>query len=282
MPATLQLIRKFQALTNRIDEALAETVGQDHRSRLERFDPLDVLPLFERWIAIRAELVVSEPELADLPQCVPPTSTSVEIVEGVYSAHLIDREPIERMRSHIRDGWDILNHPSRQLPQISIDEAGIFVGGQPFDAMLAITSILRAATKSILLVDGYVAEHNLNLLRVKADAVAAKILTQPQSANPAFVTAARAFVTQYAAGPPVEIRTTAAFHDRFIVIDDTDYYHFGASIKDAAKKNTFMFSRIKEPTIAVTLLATITKEWQTQPLLHCSVGWADDAVPIRS
>lgn len=53
------------------------------------------------------------------------------------------------MHKDIRSVWDVLNHPSRQVAQVSIDREGVFVGGKPFDAMMAITSIVRAATESI-------------------------------------------------------------------------------------------------------------------------------------
>ena len=127
--------------------------------------------------------------------------------------------------------------------------------------MIAVTSILRATTKTITIVDGYVSEHTLSLLAVKADLVAARILTQKQSANATLAAHAKAFIAQYAAGPPLEIRTTSAFHDRFIVIDDAEYYHFGMSIKDAAKKSAFMFSRIEEPAVLAALKAEIAKHW---------------------
>jgi len=260
--ASLQLIRKFQALTNRVDEILQKVsrsgVGQGRDRPWFNYDPLDVLSLYERWRTVREELVASEPELIELPAYEPPKPSGTTDNEG---RGIIERPSIERMRSAMRDAWDILNHPSRQLPQVSIDREGVFVGGQPFDAMLAITSILRAATRSITVVDGYASERILNLLNVKVDIVAPRILTHPQRANPAFVELARAFNRQYAAGPQLEVRTTRAFHDRFVVVDDADYYHFGASIDGAANRNAFMFSRIEETDVVAAVSALITREW---------------------
>jgi hypothetical protein len=68
-------------------------------------------------------------------------------------------------------------------------------------------------------------------------------------------------VTQY--GPTLQIRTSKKFHDRFIVIDDADFFHFGTSIKDAAVKNTFMFSRIEEADMQATLRTAFATEWGT-------------------
>jgi len=258
MTASLPLIRKLNALTNRITEALNVVFDDEPQWH---FDPLDAVLWFEKWIKIRAELMATEPELDDIPECqVPQPKHEAPDSWGDFDGRgFISREPILRMHKDIRSAWDVLNHPSRQVAQVSIDREGVFVGGKPFDAMMAITSIVRAATESVAIVDGYVSDHTISLLGVKADPVAARILTR--SSNPTLVTAARTFNAQYSAGPPLEIRTTAAFHDRFIAIDDADYYHFGHSIKDAAKRQAFMFSRIEEPAVVTAVAALIAKEW---------------------
>lgn len=49
---------------------------------------------------------------------------------------------------------------------------------------------------------------------------------------------------------------TDSFHDRFIVLDGTDAYHVGASIKDAGKR-AFAVSRIGDPVIVEGLLSRI-------------------------
>ena len=42
---------------------------------------------------------------------------------------------------------------------------------------------------------------------------------------------------------PIELKTIKTFHDRFIIIDDNEVYHFGASLKDLALK-CFAFSKL--------------------------------------
>lgn len=259
MTASLPLLRKFDALMNRVREALQKT---GDGGPLWHHDPLDVHDLFKRWEKIRKELIATEPELDDLGAFSVP-DPKVPPAHDHWGYHdgrgFFARDQILRLFSQMKDAWEVLNHPSRQVAQITIDREGVFVGGKPFDAMLAVTSIIRAATKSIMIVDGYVSDHTVSLLGVKADPVACRILTG--SANGALVTATRLFNAQYAAGPAVEMRTTKAFHDRFIVIDDADYYHFGHSIKDAAKTQAFMFSRIEEPEIVKAVATLIAKEW---------------------
>ena len=103
------------------------------------------------------------------------------------------------------------------------------------------------ATKDIVIVDAYLGEDVLNLLTVKRDGVHVKLLTGKVS--PAFLSLARDFNRQYG---NLVIRTSKTFHDRFIFIDDRDFYHFGASLEHLGNK-TFMFSKLEEPLIISTL-----------------------------
>ena len=45
--------------------------------------------------------------------------------------------------------------------------------------------------------------------------------------------------------PTLKVAYTNKFHDRFIVIDNKELYHIGASLKDLGKK-CFAISRIEE------------------------------------
>jgi hypothetical protein len=58
----------------------------------------------------------------------------------------------------------------------------------------------------------------------------------------------------------LEVRSTNAFHDRFLIIDGQDYYHFGASLKDAGGRG-FMFSRIEEEVAIDALRSEIDAQW---------------------
>jgi hypothetical protein len=52
--------------------------------------------------------------------------------------------------------------------------------------------------------------------------------------------------------PPIGIRLKKHFHDRFLIIDEKQLYHLGASLKDLGKR-WFAFSRMDE------MLADIAK-----------------------
>jgi hypothetical protein len=114
---------------------------------------------------------------------------------------------------------------------------------------------LAQAKLRIVIIDGYVNEDVLNLVSAKDSTVEVYILTK--NVFHALRTAASAFNRQHG---KLSIRTSSAFHDRFVIIDDTDFYHFGASIKDLGNRG-FMFSLIEEPTARDALRKQWNQEW---------------------
>lgn len=138
-----------------------------------------------------------------------------------------------------------------------VTSEGVYVAGQVYDALRKIQDILSKAQQSIVIIDGYVDEKVLDMLTTKPPGVTVEILTYQVA--PALSAAAVKFNQQY---KNLSIRTSNAFHDRFVIIDDNDYYHFGASLKDLGKRG-FMFSRIEEPTVATALKNQWIAEWST-------------------
>lgn len=55
------------------------------------------------------------------------------------------------------------------------------------------------------------------------------------------------FNSQYA---PVEIKELTASHDRFLIIDEKELYHIGASLKDLGKK-WFAFSKMNADSLVL-------------------------------
>ena len=129
----------------------------------------------------------------------------------------------------------------------------IFYDGQIYDAFSLIASIIQKATKSIHLVDGYVDVITLNLLAKKKKGVDVKVYTFAKTNHSQ--TDIKNFNAQY---PKLEVKTTNAFHDRFMVLDDKIVYHIGASIKDAGKK-CFGITLIQDTTMANDLISRIKK-----------------------
>ncbi|EEI90706.1 putative phage tail component domain protein [Sphingobacterium spiritivorum ATCC 33300] len=117
-------------------------------------------------------------------------------------------------------------------------EKGIFYDGQVFDAYAFVSDIIRSAKSSIILLDNYVDDTVLTLLGKRKTNVTATILTKSFS-NQLRLDLQR-YNSQY---PPVTIEVFSDAHDRFLIIDNAELYHIGASLKDLGKK-WFAFSRM--------------------------------------
>ena len=117
-------------------------------------------------------------------------------------------------------------------------EKGVFYNGQIFDAYTFVSDIIRNAKSSVILLDNYVDDRVLTLLGKRNTNVTAMIYTKTIS-NLLRLDLQR-YNSQY---PPIEIELFSDAHDRFLIIDDTELYHIGASLKDMGKK-WFAFSRM--------------------------------------
>ncbi|SDG18647.1 ORF6N domain-containing protein [Epilithonimonas hungarica] len=117
-------------------------------------------------------------------------------------------------------------------------EKGIFYDGQIFDAYAFVSDIIRRAKTTIILLDNYVDDTVLTLLGKRNANVTATIYTKNIS-NQLRLDLQR-YNSQY---PPIEVELFSDAHDRFLIIDHTELYHIGASLKDLGKK-WFAFSKI--------------------------------------
>jgi hypothetical protein len=139
-------------------------------------------------------------------------------------------------------------------PAVDVTRQGVFFAGQTFDALSAAARIFATAKTDFVLIDGYVGADTLNLLPTQPG-ITIRILSKPLS--PAVKTLCQAFNAQYGS---LSVKSSTAFHDRFVVIDNAAVYHFGASVKDLGKK-AFMFSLIEEPEIVAAILSKFAAEW---------------------
>ena len=107
----------------------------------------------------------------------------------------------------------------------------IFFEGQIYDAYSLIIDIIKKANQKILIIDNYIDESVLKMLTKKNKMVEVIIITSNKSAIENIDI--QKFNKEY---PILKIAKTNKFHDRFIVIDNKEMYHLGASIKDLGKK----------------------------------------------
>ncbi len=107
----------------------------------------------------------------------------------------------------------------------------IFFEGQIYDAYSLIIDIIKKANKKILIIDNYIDESVLKMLTKKNKEVEVAILTSDK--NKIEKIDIQKFNKEY---PILKVAKTNKFHDRFIVIDNKEMYHLGASIKDLGRK----------------------------------------------
>lgn len=117
-------------------------------------------------------------------------------------------------------------------------ETGIFFDGQIFDAYLFIAELIRKAEKSIILIDNFIDETVLMLLSKRQAKVKASIYTK--HIDKQLQLDLKKHNQQY---PPIEIKKRTDCHDRFLILDEKELYHIGASLKDLGNK-WFAFSKM--------------------------------------
>ncbi len=119
----------------------------------------------------------------------------------------------------------------------------IFFDGQIYDAYSLIIDIIKRANKKILIIDNYIDDSVLKMLAKKKKHVEVAILTSDKT-NIQNIDIQK-FNKEY---PILKVAKTNKFHDRFIIIDNKEMYHLGASIKDLGKK-CFGINKIEDKEI---------------------------------
>jgi len=115
---------------------------------------------------------------------------------------------------------------------------GIFFDGQIFDAWQFVSQLIKGAKEAIVLIGNYVDESVLMLLSKRNSEVKATIFSN--NITKQLGTDLKKHNQQY---PIIKLKHFTKSHDRFLIIDNKDIYHIGASLKDLGKK-WFAFSKI--------------------------------------
>lgn len=116
----------------------------------------------------------------------------------------------------------------------------IFFNGQIWDSYSLIIDIIKRAKNKILIIDNYIDDSIFKMVQKKNENVEVIILTSQN--NNLTKLDIQKFNKQY---PTLKVSYTNKFHDRFIVIDNKELYHCGASLKDLGKK-CFAISKIQD------------------------------------
>ena len=135
----------------------------------------------------------------------------------------------------------------------NIPNQGVFFDGQVFDAYEFASRIIRSAQKSIVLIDNYIDETTLTHLAKKNNKVKVQLLSK--NTNKQLALDIKKANDQYG---NFTLKTFTKSHDRFLIIDATEVYHLGASLKDLGKK-WFAFSKLDKNSVT-NILKSIENE----------------------
>lgn len=151
---------------------------------------------------------------------------------------------MNRLEDNVEAIKSKVNQIDLQINTHLIPTQGLFFDGQVFDAYQLTSKIIRSAKKSIVLIDNYVDESVLLHLSKKNKNAAVTILTKTISKQ--LELDVKKANEQY---PIMNVKLFTHSHDRFLIIDQTEVYHLGASLKDLGKK-WFAFSKMDKNSVS--------------------------------
>lgn len=154
---------------------------------------------------------------------------------------------INRLEENVHAISKKVNEIGLQINTHLIPTQGVFFDGQVFDAYELASKIIRSAKKSMVLVDNYMDENTLTHLAKKKKGVQVLLLTKNNSKQ--LLLDVKKANEQYG---NFELKTFTQSNDRFLIIDQKEVYHIGASLKDLGKK-WFAFSKMDKNSVTTIL-----------------------------
>ncbi len=109
----------------------------------------------------------------------------------------------------------------------------VFFDGKHHDAHSFAKKLVRKAAKKIVLVDGYCDEVTLDILAQKKGGVEVVVATAQKMIDNHLTPVAIAKFNKQ--NPTLTVKPVGVFHDRFLILDDKELYHFGASLNNLGR-----------------------------------------------
>jgi len=162
----------------------------------------------------------------------------------ITNGYVINSDKITHQRfKELENDVDFLKskvkHIANSLENNSLTpKQGIFYDGQIYDAYVFVNDLLKSANKEIVLIDNYIDDSVFTLFS-KYPNLTIKIYTRTISKQ--LKLDYKKYCSQY---QNIELKEYKNTHDRFIIVDNTQMYHLGASMKDLGKK-WFAFSKFE-------------------------------------
>lgn len=160
----------------------------------------------------------------------------------VLRDYLLKGYALNRRMNRVENSVDELNKKvdtiALQIKSGDLPNQGIFFDGQVFDAYNFVSDLIRKAKHSLILIDNYLDDSVFTLLNKRKKGVSCACYTKTISKS--LKLDLEKHNQQY---PAISIKELKAAHDRFMILDEKELYHIGASLKDLGKK-WFGFSKM--------------------------------------
>jgi hypothetical protein len=172
----------------------------------------------------------------------------------ILQDYLLKGYAVQNRLMHLENKVDVIDSKVSQIElkiqAQDLPRQGVFFEGQVFDAYELASRMIRSAKKEIVLIDNYIDESTLLQLSKKQAGVRVLLLCKHHTPSLRLdVAKAKAQFGSF------ELKPFSKSHDRFLILDQTEIYHLGASLKDLGKK-WFAFTKIEHQALQ-TLLAAV-------------------------
>ena len=133
----------------------------------------------------------------------------------------------------------------------AIPQQGVFFDGQIFDSYKLVSDIIRTAKTSVVLIDNYVDDSVLTIFGKNENKINFSVFTK--NITKQLKLDAEKYNQQ---NGNLKVMEFDKSHDRFLIIDQQEVYHLGASLKDLGKK-WFAFSKMDKSSISQLLTSIL-------------------------
>jgi len=169
-------------------------------------------------------------------------ATSV-LKEYIVNGYAINSEKITHQRfKELESDVDTLKNKVSKIDTLVEQNSfhisqGIFYNGQIYDAYAFVNDLLKSAQSEVILCDNYIDDTTFTLCSKYSNI---NFIIYTQSISKQLKLDFQKYQKQY---KNIELKEIKSFHDRFLIIDNSEIYHIGASIKDLGNK-VFAFSKL--------------------------------------
>jgi hypothetical protein len=231
---------QIATLKNQVNSGVLEPISNS-RSQIATLNPRQGKNIKYRPYAFTEQGVAM---LSSILRTSTAVQTSIFIMESFVSMRKMltsnndFSNEIGLLKTKILDHDSKINTLLKRMDDQSFPQSGIFFNDQIFDAYVFSSELISKAKKSIILIDNYVDENTLLQLSKRNKKVSCTIYTE--KINEQLKLDLEKHNAQY---PSIEIRILKNAHDRFLILDEKELYHLGASLKDLGKR-WFAFSKM--------------------------------------